>query len=221
MKKTLTIIIASVAMFFATDAFAQMSASVGFASSRTNFDIASLTNMKMNMGGVYGGLSYNIPLSESASGVFGMAPGIYVSYLMKDNAGLAVVKGKISESYLTVPFDFNYTFPVADGTKFIIYAGPSLSCGLSSNISVDALTKFGENAGLSSVVGSRNDMYDGIISQYIGYDRFDLLLGGGIAMEFEDMIRVNIGYDAGLLNRGGNYIGVHRNQFQAGVAVLF
>lgn len=203
-----------------TNASAQLSASVGFTSSSTTFDV-SILKKKTNLEGVYGGLTYNIVLSEDGTGTFGMAPGVYVSYLTKQNAYIAVMKGKINESYLTIPFDFNYSFNVADGTKLVLFAGPSLSCGLSSDVSVNQLTSFGEQNGLGAVMGDSIDMYDGLVSQFIGYDRFDILLGGGIAMDFEDMIRFSIGYDAGLLNRGGSVVGVHRNQLHIGLAYMF
>ena len=220
MKRIITLLIAAAMMTIGTNVSAQMSISAGYANSRTTFDIASFYKMHTNLNGVYAGLSYNIPLSAVGTGSLGIAPGLYASYLMKKDAGLAVVRGDLSESYLSVPFNFNLTFPVADGVKALAYAGPTFQCGLSSKVTVTGVTSVGETLGISGVSGD-NDMYDGTISQYLGYQRCDVLLGGGIGLEFEDMIRLTIGYDAGLLNRGGSAIAIHRNQFSIGLSYLF
>jgi len=218
MKKVITAAFVSVMMLISTNAFAQLSASVGFTNSKTVFDVYSLVNMKANLNGVYGGFTYNIPIGVSG---LGFAPGVYFSYLMKNDASLAVVKGDLSESYLTVPMDLNFSTPVADGIKFIVFGGPSLSIGATSNVNISGVTTIGEKLGIPGTINGNNDMYDGALSKYIGYDRFDVLLGGGIGMDFEDIIRFTVGYDCGLLNRGGNTVGIHRNQFHFGVAYLF
>ena len=35
------------------------------------------------------------------------------------------------------------------------------------------------------------------------------------------MIRLTVGYDAGMLNRGGNTLQINRNQLHVGLAYLF
>jgi hypothetical protein len=208
---------AAIVAAFGTNASAQLSASVGYLSSKTSFEVSPV-KMKANLGGVYAGFTYNIPLTDNGLGV---APGVYFSYAMKDKANLAVVKGDLSESYFTVPIDFNYVIPVADGIKAIIFAGPSFSLGVTSDVKVNSVTKVGEIAGIKVNEGSENDMYDGVISQYIGYDRFDVMLGAGFGFDFEDIIRLTIGFDQGLVNRGGNAVKVFRNQAHIGLAYLF
>jgi hypothetical protein len=48
------------------------------------------------------------------------------------------------------------------------------------------------------------------------------MLGGGVGLEFNDMIRFQVGYDAGMVNRyKSDNFSVHRNQLTAGVAFLF
>lgn len=214
----MTVIIAAAMMLIGTNASAQFSASVGYANSQTKFRVAGFNVAKPSMNGVYAGFTYNIPLADAGVGTLGVAPGIYFSYLTKPETNLYVVKGNIDETYLGVPVDFNLSMPVADGIKFIVFAGPTFSVGTSSDIKVTAIAK---NDISDSVLGNRNDLYDGLVSQYFGYDRFDILLGGGIGLDFEDMIRVTVGYDAGMLNRGGNTINIRRNQLHIGLAYLF
>ena len=218
MKKLMTVIIAAAMLLAGTDAFAQFSVSVGYSHSRTNFKALGLNLAKAMMDGFYGGVTYNIPFARVGTGTLGVAPGLYVSYMMKPETNLYVVKGDISESYLTVPVDFNLSLPVTDGLRFIIFAGPSFSAGLTSDVKVSAIA----DKDLSeSIIGTNNDMYDGLIAQKLGYNRFDVLVGGGIGLDFEDMIRLTVGYDAGMLNRGGNTLQINRNQLHVGLAYLF
>ena len=55
------------------------------------------------------------------------------------------------------------------------------------------------------------------------YGRFDVMLGGGVAVDFFDIVRFNIGYDYGLVNRytGDADYTRHRSQLTVGVAYLF
>lgn len=218
MKKFMTSLIAAAMLLVGTDAFAQFSASVGYSHSRTAFRAIGLNVAKANMDGFYGGVTYNIPIAQGSIGSFGIAPGIYASYMMKPKTNLFVVKGDISESYLSVPVDFNFSIPVSDGLKFIVFAGPTLSVGMTSNVKVTAV---GDKDLSESMIGTNNDLYDGVLAQKLGYDRFDLLFGGGVGVDVEDMIRLTVGYDSGLLNRGGSTLEIHRNQFHIGLAYLF
>ena len=79
--------------------------------------------------------------------------------------------------------DTNYGFELADGFNLSVYAGPSIYVGLSKN---------GKNG---------NTTYD-----YYGDDisRFGLGLGMGAWCDIQDVIRVKLGYDLGLLNRAQN-----------------
>ena len=57
------------------------------------------------------------------------------------------------------------------------------------------------------------------------YRRYDILWGGGLALEFFDKIRLSMGKNYGLLNRiiapkGENYSN-HRYMVYAGVAYMF
>ena len=90
---------------------------------------------------------------------------------------------KYSSWGIKIPVDVNYGFELADGFNLSVYAGPSIYVGLSKN---------GKNG---------NTTYD-----YYGDDisRFGLGLGMGAWCDIQDVIRVKLGYDLGLLNRAQN-----------------
>ena len=207
MKRFLTTVLAASLMLIGTNAFAQLSVAAGFGNSQTKFDINVLnvikTSHNANLNGFYAGASYNIPVGTSGLGI---APGVYFAYMTDKDVDIYVASGDLVESYLEIPLDLNLKFPIADGLNGVIYAGPTFAYGVAS--------KF--NSGSTTI-----DLYDGTISNYLDYNRIDVLAGGGIGVEFENMVRFDVGYDFGLLNRGGSTVGVHRNQLHAGVAFMF
>ena len=207
MKRFLTTVLAASLMLIGTNAFAQLSVAAGFGNSQTKFDINVLnvikTSHNANLNGFYAGASYNIPVGTSGLGI---APGVYFAYMTDKDVDIYVASGDLVESYLEIPLDLNLKFPIADGLNGVIYAGPTFAYGVAS--------KF--NSGSTTI-----DLYDGTISNYLDYNRIDVLAGGGIGVEFENMVRFDVGYDFGLLNRGGSTVGVHRNQLHAGVAFIF
>lgn len=207
MKRFLTTVLAASLMLIGTNAFAQLSVAAGFGNSQTKFDINVLnvikTSHNANLNGFYAGASYNIPVGTSGLGI---APGVYFAYLTDKDVDIYVASGDLVESYLEIPLDLNLKFPIADGLNGVIYAGPTFAYGVASKV----------NSGSTTI-----DLYDGTISNYLDYNRIDVLAGGGIGVEFENMVRFDVGYDFGLLNRGGSTVGVHRNQLHAGVAFMF
>ena len=207
MKRFLTTVLAASLMLIGTNAFAQLSVAAGFGNSQTKFDINVLnvikTSHNANLNGFYAGASYNIPVGTSGLGI---APGVYFAYMTDKDVDIYVASGDLVESYLEIPLDLNLKFPIADGLNGVIYAGPTFAYGVASKV----------NSGSTTI-----DLYDGTISNYLDYNRIDVLAGGGIGAEFENMVRFDVGYDFGLLNRGGSTVGVHRNQLHAGVAFMF
>ena len=207
MKRFLTTVLAASLMLIGTNAFAQLSVAAGFGNSQTKFDINVLnvikTSHNANLNGFYAGASYNIPVGTSGLGI---APGVYFAYMTDKDVDIYVASGDLVESYLEIPLDLNLKFPIADGLNGVIYAGPTFAYGVASKV----------NSGSTTI-----DLYDGTISNYLDYNRIDVLAGGGIGVEFENMVRFDVGYDFGLLNRGGSTVAVHRNQLHAGVAFMF
>ena len=195
MKKIiLTIALAAVA---AVCANAQIGVNVGYTSK--NF-----TNVMNNEAGLFAGANYNIPLVNGLA----VAPGIQFAMLnyKKDENNYQ------KENYLAVPVMFNFGIEVADGFKLVPYLGPTFSYGLSSVVKGGG-TLFGVTLTTGDV-----DMYDGT-----DYNKLDIQIGGGVALDVMDMVRAFVGYNQGLLNRNNDADGsvIKTSGLNFGVAYLF
>ena len=212
MKKILTTLLAASMMLAGTSVFAQnlaVEAGFGLSSTRFNYTLGSTT------ADLYGGtlgLSYEIPVVE---GTIGFAPGIQVGYFTGGDVNLPFNLGKASfnESYLAVPLDLNLHLPISEDMKFLIVAGPTLDLGLTSRAKLQDTS-------------AEYDIYDGALGDMTKYNRFDVLIGGGLGLDVMDAVRFTVRYDYGLINRnGGNltsgFLKVHRSQLKLGVGFLF
>ena len=210
MKKVFSFILAASMMLIGTAAIAQPSLGIGYLNSTDKAKSGSTTKTT-NLSGFYVGGSYNINLAGS----FGVAPGLYYGLATKSDADSYFginTNVDVTEHYLSIPVMFNAGLTFADGIVGRVYAGPSLAYGIASDTKVK-----GSIAGFSkdTKINNYGDDYH--------YGRFDVKLGGGVAVEFFDMVRFNVGYDYGLVNRytGDGDITRHRSQFNIGVAYLF
>lgn len=149
-----------------------------------------------------------------------MAPGLYYGLATKSDAnsfgGILDTKADVTEHYLSIPVMFNAGLTITDGIVGRIYAGPTLAYGIASNLKYTASASIPVLGTVSK--GDKVNNYDDS-----DYGRFDVMLGGGVAVEFFDMVRFNVGYDYGLVNRytGDGDMTRHRSQFNIGVAYLF
>ena len=125
-------------------------------------------------------------------------------------------KADVTEHYLSIPVMFNAGLTITDGIVGRIYAGPTLAYGIASNLKYTASASIPVLGTVSK--GDKVNNYDDS-----DYGRFDVMLGGGVAVDFFDMVRFNVGYDYGLVNRytGDGDMTRHRSQFNIGVAYLF
>lgn len=211
MKKVLSTILAASMMLIGTAALAQPSLGVGFVNSTDKAKSGS-TSSTTNLSGFYVGASYNFNIA----GALNVAPGLYYTLATKSDAdsyfGVVDTKVDVTEHYLSVPVMFNAGLAITDGIVGRIYAGPTLAYGLASDTKIK-----GTVAGFSkdAKVNNYDDEYK--------YGRFDVMLGGGVAVDFFDIVRFNIGYDYGLVNRytGDADYTRHRSQLTVGVAYLF
>ena len=212
MKKILTTLLAASMMLAGTSVFAQnlaVEAGFGLSSTRFNYTLGSTT------ADLYGGtlgLSYEIPVVE---GTIGFAPGVQVGYFTGGDVNLPFNLGKASfnESYMAVPLDLNLHLPISEDMKFLIVAGPTLDLGLTSRAKLKDTS-------------AEYDIYDGALGDMTKYNRFDVLIGGGLGLDVMDAVRFTVRYDYGLINRnGGNltsgFLKVHRSQLKLGVGFLF
>ena len=235
MKRILSIALAAGLFLAGTQAFAQISVGAGY-SNVTQRVQASGINKDINMHGLYAGMDYSIPISANIS----IAPGIYYEFsngsadkLLNLGAASAILKGRLEEHYIDIPFKFMFSVPY-QGNKFFAFAGPTASIGLSSKIKGDIKVLGFE------LKGDVLDMYDKSI-----FENMDLMMGGGIGADIGKMLRVTLGYNWGMFNRlnlenagsqsqaddsgSGFNVGklikdnatINRQQFYIGVAVLF
>ena len=204
MKKVLALVAA--VMLLGGTAMAQASFGVGYMN--PNYQGA---NDGETLTGFYAGLDYNIHLSEN----FGIAPGVYYSYQFKNTEStLATLTTKtaFTEHYIGVPVNLNYSFKLAPDFALSIYAGPTFSYGVLSS------TKIHAN---ESITGINTD---NTVNNYDNdnYKPFDVLIGGGVAFDYAEMFRVNIGYNYGILDRNASdNASYNRSYLHMGVAYLF
>ena len=213
MKKLIALFAAAL-LLGSVSAFAQkVGVEAGFGFSSTHFDY-TLGKKSLDMSGLSVGLTYETPIAQTG---LGFMPGVFFSYYSKNNLNLDLWKelslsGRLSESYVSVPLDLTLRLNVAEGVNMVFFAGPTLVAGLTSKVA-------------ETGTSMSYDIYDGALKSFTRYGRFDVMAGGGLALEMYDMLRFSVGYDYGLINRNtGSLSGVlriHRSQFKAGVAYLF
>ena len=237
MKKALSIVLAAGLLLAGTNAFAQISVGAGY-SNVTQRIKASGVNKDVTMHGLYAGMDYSIPVSENIS----IVPGLYYEFsngsadkLLNIGAASALLKGRLEEHFIDIPFKFMFSIPY-QGNKFFAFAGPTANIGVSSKLKGDIKVLGFE------LKGDFLDMYDKDI-----FESMDLMLGGGIGADIGKMLRVTLGYNVGMFNRlnldnknaqeqsdssssGSSFnVGklirdnatINRQQFYVGVAVLF
>ncbi len=236
MKKALSIVLAAGLLLAGTNAFAQISVGAGY-SNVTQRIKASGINKDITMHGLYAGMDYSIPVSENIS----IVPGLYYEFsngsadkLLNIGIASALLKGRLEEHYIDIPFKFMFSIPY-QGNKFFAFAGPTANIGVSSKLKGDIKVLGFE------LKGDIFDLYDKDI-----FESMDLMLGGGIGADIGKMLRVTLGYNIGMFNRlnldnttaqdqsdssssssfnVGKLIRdnatINRQQFYVGVAVLF
>lgn len=209
MKKVYLIIAAAV-MFFAVEANAQIGIGVGY-NMLNNVQKALDEDESGALNGFYVEATYDINFLERNWGELGLQPGLRFSYAGDYESEEAFgVKAKASENetYLDIPVLVKYSYDL-DAVKLSAFAGPVLSCGLSSvaKVSVDDNTTKASNYGDESV-----------------YGRFDVKIGLGIGAAFMEKFNAKIGYNVGLLNRyTGNLddLSFRTGVFYVGVGINF
>lgn len=193
MKKIFATILAASLMLVATNAFAQLSAGLGYINATetgtyTNGNtVTDLTPQDYN--GLYAGVNFNATLA----GDLCVVPGVYVSALFGskhvDLAGLGLLTGdhKYTEIAVNVPVNVAYNYSLNRDTKLFAYAGPIMQFAVSYK---DAYTGTGSNT---------TTFYDRLNGDDKERNAFNLYLGGGIGAQVAN-IQIVIGYDHSLLN---------------------
>ncbi|MBR5034092.1 MAG: PorT family protein [Bacteroidales bacterium] len=203
MKKVFAI--AAALMLIGTTAFAQ---SFGAGYVQSTFKHGNASNVA---NGFYAGFGYTAEITTGLS----LNPGIYYEFLTGAGnfTGFDVLQGayqgKTTEHYVNVPLHLSYGINFAPSFKLFVYGGPTATIGIASN--------------------SKGATLDDSKSNYANedYSRFDIMAGGGIGVELMNRVRLNFGYDFGLLDRdngtniAGKEIALKRNRLVAGAAFVF
>jgi len=216
MKRLLSIALAASMMLIGTTAFAQASIGAGYINETNKAKIGDSSYSMGALNGFYAGLGYDI---NEGTG-FGISTGLYYSFLTGNVTvpSLSVISGEMTEHALNIPVKAGFSVPVASGLKGFLNFGPTFVCGLSSTIKplgVDLL---------------KTDCYK---HEYLG--RFDIMVGAALGAEINDLIRVSVGYDFGMLDQFGAGIkgtnddgstkdrgySLNRNRLTVGLALLF
>jgi len=216
MKKLISIAVAASMMLIGTTAFAQASLGAGYINETNKVKIGDNASNMGALNGFYAGIGYDINEGEG----FGISTGLYYSFLTGNVSvpSLSVISGDMTEHALNIPVKAGFSVPVGSGLKGFLNVGPTFVCGLSSTIKplgVDLL---------------KTDLYK---HEYLG--RFDIMVGAALGAEINDMIRLSVGYDLGMLDQFGAGIkgknddgstkdraySLNRNRITVGLALLF
>lgn len=185
-------------------ASAQITYSLGYINtsitSKYEATVGGITASKTNtesMNGFTIGLDDNINLT----GDLNVAPGVGMDFSMRKDGDI-----KYKKFGLYVPVDFNYGFALSSNLKLFVYAGPTFDLGIIKDAKDDN--------------GNKVNYYDKDL--VVNYSRFDLLLGGGAWLTFQDQLRFKVGYKVGMLNtcKADNYT-VKNNVLSVSVGYIF
>lgn len=201
MKKVLI----SLAIAFAAvmSANAQISVGAGYLN-QTNTVKAGDSSTKNAYNGFYAGADASYALGYGIS----FTPGVYYAYVAgKESAIKDLVTADYTRHDLVIPVNFKYGLDIANALGVFVYAGPQFNIGLSSKSTATV-------AGISSTLDNYGE--DGYAR------RFNMAIGLGAGVDILDLIRINVGYDFGLLNMTkSENVTSHYNTLHVGVAVLF
>ncbi len=190
-------------------AAAQVAIGAGYLNSTSTTKAVNSTDVTFD--GFYAGASYGIPLSMG----LGVAPGLYYSYL-KTGDGLVIsdnLSGGIEQTqqFISAPVHLYYATEATPDLRLSIYGGPTLDYGFSYKTVFKA-----------SAFGAKIEHEDDNFETDPNNKHFDILIGGGVALDVAGILRVSCGYNFGLLDRyADDGITVTRRGLNVGLAFLF
>ena len=201
MKKI--IISLAIAIAAAVSANAQVSVGAGYLN-QTNKTTVSNNSTTRALNGFYAGVDLGYGLGYGLS----IVPGVYYgSVAGKTTAIDGLAEANYVRHDIAIPVNVKYGIELLDVLDVFAYAGPQFNIGLAS-------TSTASVAGISKSVN--NFAEDG------SERRFDLSIGVGLGFDVAEILRINLGYNFGLLNRANSEnIVTKANTLHVGLAVLF
>lgn len=241
MKKFLNVIAAAaVCLFFAMPLSAKSGVDLSYLNSSytTRLNGADKSTKGEPMNGFYVGVNNDVMLFAGLS----VQPGLYYSYLNSTSSEEAPgfnLTGSYTEHALNVPIHIKYTFDLVPAFGVYVFAGPTLSLGLSASdklsVSGDLLgqhfngsVSYNRYSGNVKTNGISDEVVDNTLNQYLPsgkMKRFDVLMGGGVGLNLLRFITVKGGFDYGLVNRFKDEMAdtgvMNRMQFYIALGVRF
>lgn len=175
--------------------------------------------------GAYAGFGFEYTIIKGLS----IAPGVYYEYLYSSDAAstnigeLGTISGTttLKEHYINIPLTLNFGYEITPGIRLFAFGGPTFSLGIDSKTYVHGTATFGSiNLNSDDVINNYTDE-DG---NPTAYGPADILLGVGAGADYNEKLRIFVGYDWGMLNRNTDSESTairHRNQLRAGIAYIF
>ena len=201
MKKI--IISLAIAIAAAVSASAQVSVGAGYLN-QTNKTTVSNNSSSRALNGFYAGVDLGYGLGYGLS----IVTGVYYGYISGKTTALeGVAEANYVRHDIAIPVNVKYGIDILDALNVFAYAGPQFNIGLAS-------TSTATVAGISKSINN--------FDENGAERRFDLSIGVGLGFDVADLIRINLGYNFGLLNRANSENVVTKaNTLHVGLAVLF
>ena len=201
MKKI--IISLAIAIAATVSASAQVSVGAGYLN-QTNKTTVSNNSSSRALNGFYAGVDLGYGLGYGLS----IVPGVYYGYIAGKTTALeGVAEANYVRHDIAIPVNAKYGIDILDALNVFAYAGPQFNIGLAS-------TSTATVAGISKSINN--------FDENGAERRFDLSIGVGLGFDVADLIRINLGYNFGLLNRANSENVVTKaNTLHVGLAVLF
>ncbi|MDD7552402.1 MAG: porin family protein [Candidatus Cryptobacteroides sp.] len=201
MKKI--IISLAIAIAATVSASAQVSVGAGYLN-QTNKTTVSNNSSSRALNGFYAGVDLGYGLGYGLS----IVPGVYYGYISGKTTALeGVAEANYVRHDIAIPVNVKYGIDILDALNVFAYAGPQFNIGLAS-------TSTATVAGISKSINN--------FDENGAERRFDLSIGVGLGFDVADLIRINLGYNFGLLNRANSENVVTKaNTLHVGLAVLF
>ena len=201
MKKI--IISLAIAIAATVSASAQVSVGAGYLN-QTNKTTVSNNSSSRALNGFYAGVDLGYGLGYGLS----IVPGVYYGYISGKTTALeGVAEANYVRHDIAIPVNVKYGIDILDALNVFAYAGPQFNIGLAS-------TSTATVAGISKSINN--------FDENGAERRFDLSIGVGLGFDVADLIRINLGYNFGLLNRANSEnVVTEANTLHVGLAVLF
>lgn len=230
MKKILVTLLFAFLMLAGTDAYAQFSFGGNYTYVLETSVVSGADKEIYPMHGFQAGIGYNIPFGEDA--IVGFQPCVNVAMLFGANGSGANRNSfvlqelpRYKELVINAPMNFTVGFSQDCDFNVYVYFGPVIQYGFISETSVPGKEVFTlRSNGLQYQQPYTLNNYKGDTTNNVGADRrqFNMLLGGGLGIQWGDNLNFLFGYERSFMNYSLQTENkIVRNYFKAGIAFAF